>query len=206
MKKNVKKVQQSNKDFGFNVYLGSIIAVGSTSLSGILISYFGADNIEVGYYSISQQFAAPLSLIPNVLATVYFRKFATAKSINKSLLMFVYGISFVSFIIIYIVAEPIVRTIYGEEYIDSVMILHILSLGILLYGVSDVYNRFLLAKGKGKELRNTSYIVGVMLLIANLILIREFGAIGAAMATVISGSIYFIVISFYYVRVKKQYA
>lgn len=206
IKNNAIKIHQSNRKFGFNVYLGSIIAVGSSSLSGILISYFGVNNIEVGYYSISQQFSAPLSLIPNVLATVYFKKFATSSSIDRKLLIVVYGISCISFIIIYFIAEPLVLFVYGEEYIESVRILHFLSFGMLLYGISDVFNRFLLAKGKGKELRNASYIVGVILLLSNVVLINNLGAVGASMAMVISGLVYFIVILMYYLKAIKQYA
>lgn len=201
--KNTKKIHQSNKQFGFNVYLGSVVAVGSTSLSGILISYFGVNNVEVGYYAISQQFAAPLSLVPNVLATVYFKKFATSDSINKKLLFFVYGISFISFITVYFISKPVVLIVYGNEYLDSVKILRLLIFGILLYGIADVYNRFLLSKGQGKVLRNTAYIVGIVLLFFNIILISKLGAIGASIATIISGLTYLIVIVVYYNKIKK---
>ena len=75
LKKQFLKVIESNRKFGFNIYLGSLFAVGASSLSGILIGYFGVDNTEVGYYSIALQLSAPLSLIPNVMATVFFKKF-----------------------------------------------------------------------------------------------------------------------------------
>lgn len=205
IKNNAVKIHKSNREFGFNVYLGSVIAVGSSSLSGLLISYYAVNNVEVGYYSISQQLVAPLGLIPNILATVYFKKFSTSKNIDRSLLIFVYGTSFVSFIIIYFMAEPIIIFIYGKEYIESIRILHLLSFGMLIYGISDVFNRFLLAKGKGKELRNASYIVGIVLLFSNFLLINKFGGLGASMAMIISGFTYFIVILIYYLKVTKEY-
>ena len=205
IRNNAINIHKTNREFGLNVYLGSVIAVGSSSLSGLLISYYAVNNVEVGYYSISQQLVAPLGLIPNILATVYFKKFATSNSIDRNLLTFVYGTSFVSFIVIYFMAEPIIIFIYGREYIESVRILHLLSFGMLLYGISDVFNRFLLAKGKGKELRNASYIVGFVLLFSNFILINKFGGMGASMAIIISGFTYFIVILICYLKVIKQY-
>lgn len=206
VKRNIAEVNKVNREFGFNVYLGSVVAVGASSLSGILISYFGTNNVEVGYYTIAQQFAAILPLIPNILATVYFKRFAAAESIDKKILMSVYGISLLSFITIIFTARPIILFFYNEEYIESVNILYLLSFGMLLYGVADVFNRFLLAKGKGKELRNASYIVGIILIVSNFLLINSFGAIGASIAIIISGLSYLIVILRYYLKAIRQYA
>jgi O-antigen/teichoic acid export membrane protein len=95
--------------------------------------------------------------------------------------------------------------IYGEDYLECVNLLYYLSIGSLLYGISDFYNRFLLSKGKGKELRNSSFIVGIILIISNLILINILGAKGAAFATIISGISYFCLILYYYNKVCKSY-
>jgi len=203
LKNRIVEIKDANRKFGFNVYLGSLFAVGASSLSGILIGYFGINNIEVGYYSIALQLSAPLSLIPNVIATTSFKKFANSQTIDKKLLMAMYSISLLTLVIIYIIAKPIVLTIYGADYIESVYLLYYLSIGSVLYGISDFYNRFLLSKGKGKELRNSSFFVGGVLIISNFILINLLGAKGAAIATIISGLAYLGIIIYYFKRVSN---
>jgi O-antigen/teichoic acid export membrane protein len=43
-KKRTKEIWMYNKNFGFNVYLGSLFAVGFSILSQVLIGYFGSNN------------------------------------------------------------------------------------------------------------------------------------------------------------------
>lgn len=201
IKTRIQEIKVANNKFGFNVYVSSLFAVGASSLSGVLIGYFGINNIEVGYYNIALQLTAPLSLIPNVLATTSFKKFANSQKIDKKILSIMYVISFTLIILIFIIAKPIILMIYGDDYIECVYLLYYLSIGSLLYGIADFFNRFLLAKGKGKELRNSSFIVGGVLIISNIILINFLGAKGAAFANIISGLSYFCIIIYYYKKV-----
>jgi O-antigen/teichoic acid export membrane protein len=62
-----------------------------------------------------------------------------------------------------------------------------------------------LSKGKGIELRNSSFVVGVILIISNLILINILGATGAAISTIISGISYYLIILYYYKNVCNKY-
>lgn len=203
LKKRFLEIKNANKNFGFNIYLGSLFAVGASNLSGVLIGYFGVNNLEVGYYSIALQLSAPLSLIPNVIATTSFKRFASIDYIDKKTLQIMYGISLLLIVIIFIIAKPIVLMIYGNNYIECVYLLYCLSIGSVLYGISDFYNRFLLAKGKGKELRNSSFIVGGVLITSNFILINMLGSKGASYATIISGLSYFSIIIYYYKKTTK---
>ncbi|EKT3956153.1 oligosaccharide flippase family protein [Flavobacterium psychrophilum] len=198
LKYRFREVFTANKNFGFNVYIGSLFAVGASSISGILISYFGVNNTEVGCYSIALQLSAPLSLMPNVLATTFFKKFICADLIDKKLVYTMVGISLFSLLIIVFISNPIIVLIYGKEYLESVYLLYGLSLSSVIYGIGDFFNKFLLSKGKGVELRNASFLVGTTLMISNLILINKFGAKGAALSTIISGTLYLVIILKYY--------
>lgn len=206
--KNIKsrfiEVIAANKKFGFNIYIGALVAVGMSSLSGILIGYFGVNNISVGYFTIACQLCAPLAMIPNVMATVYFKKFANSHKIDKRLIFLMFVIIVVALFIIFLLAEPIVNIIYGPSYYDAISLIKLSAIGFLLYGVGDFFNRFLLANGKGKELRNTSFYVGTTLLIANFVLIKYYAAEGAAVAKIIAGIIYSLVILYYYNLTVKQ--
>lgn len=203
-KKNVLDTWSINKSFGFNVYIGAIVSLGASSISGILIGQFGLSNIEVGYYSIALQFSAPLALIPNVIATSSFKDFSQGGSISDSLLISTIGISLFALLLIYLTSSYIIEIIYGSEYLNAITMVRITSFGAILYGISDFFNRFLLANGYGQALRNTSFVVGGVLLISNLVLIKIFGGIGASMSYVFAGLTYLSVIVYYYKRTKSE--
>mgnify|MGYP003575211168 CR=1 FL=1 len=192
------------KQFGFDIYLGSLVATGSGSLSGILISYFSINNVDVGYFTLATLLSSPLALIPNIIATVQFKKFANSNKIQTSLTLATLALSFGLLILTMILARFVITAFFGDEYVDAVILLRVLSFGYILYGFGDFFNRFLLAKGKGKELRNASIYIGITLLVANFIMISLYGAMGAAIARIISGLVYVLVILYYYRKEVKR--
>lgn len=204
--KNVKyrtlQVWKANSHYGFHIYVGSIFAVGISSLVSILISYFEKDNAPVGFYNIALQLSAPLTLIPNVVATVMFKHFAIQPQISKKVICFMLLISLLTMVSIILIAKPLIVTIYGEQYTASIKLVNFLALGSLLYGIADFYNRFLLSKGRGAELRNASIIVGTILFISSISLISSFGVEGAAYSKIIAGVFYILSMLFFYEKAK----
>ncbi|MCS4301644.1 oligosaccharide flippase family protein [Chryseobacterium sp. BIGb0232] len=197
-RRRLSEVLVGNKQFGFDIYFGALIASGSSSLSGILISHFGVNNVEVGYYTLATLLASPLSMIPNIIATTQFKNFAQSLFIPPKMILLTFGLSTFLMLFIIFAARPIVSVFFGKEYLDSIVMLQYLSIGFVFYGIGDFFNRFLLAKGKGKELRNASFLVGFTLLIANILFIYLYGGEGAAFARILSGLMYALVILYYY--------
>lgn len=203
IKHKIKRIFVSNRVFGFNIYLGALVAVGTSNLSGVLIGYFGVDNTSVGFYNIALQFSAPLALIPNIIATVFFKQFVSDLKIDRKLIVITFVITILCLLALIIIVRPLIVFVYGVEYLASASLTLYLGLGAILYGVSDFFNRFLLSKGRGKELRNISIIVGIALLFANVILIQFWGALGAAYSKIIAGSIYFIIVTTVYRKIRQ---
>jgi O-antigen/teichoic acid export membrane protein len=56
----------------------------------------------------------------------------------------------------------------------------------MVRGVTMVYNSFLSAQARGKELRNASAVLTISNLVLNFMLIPRFGALGAAWASFIA--------------------
>lgn len=198
IKKSLKKIWDSNLQFGFNIYIGSVFAVGIANLTGVLISYFISDTSNVGFYNLSLQLATPLTLVPNILATVLFTRFVNENKIKKEyeILVLVICISIAFFL--FILSDTIVDFLYGEKYVYVAKLLNYLLIGSLLYGIANFYNKFLLAKGRGKELRNASFVVGFILLISNIFLIKIFGVLGAAYSYILAGLANCLCIFYYY--------
>lgn len=196
----IKEIWHFNKTYGFNVYFGTIFNVAISSLSGLLIGYFGINNAGVGYYALALTIAEPLSFIPNVIATTHYKDFSTKNNIPARLTLVTLGVSASALILCWLLVGPFIRIFYGYEFRPVISLTFIVSIGVILNGFADYYNRFLGAHGQGKALRNSAIIVGIIVMICNFTLIPYFGETGAAYTRVISGIIYILSMLWFYRR------
>lgn len=205
--KRFKEIWLYNKSFGLNVYIGSVLAVGFASLNQILISYFSINNSGVGFYTLALTFCAPLSLIPNTIATVYYKEFARSARVSPKILKITLLISVLALISLWLVIKPFILFFYGEEFKSVINYSYIVSVGVLAHGFGDMYNRFLGANGEGVALRNSAFIVGFFSILISFTLIPLFGVYGAITAGFAAGFIYLIAIySYYFKFTSKHYA
>jgi O-antigen/teichoic acid export membrane protein len=204
IKVRIKEIFNFNKKFGFNVYVGSLFSNVFAQLAGVLISYFGSDNAGVGYYSLALTLVGPLSLIPNVIATTHYKDFATIDKVPKKLLKITLFISLSATIALLVIIPPFIHIFYKKEFSEVIKLSYIASVGVMLYGLSDFFNRFLGSHGDGKALRNSSILVGISILVFNAILIPILHEVGAAITYLISGVVYFSTIIWYYRKMIKN--
>jgi O-antigen/teichoic acid export membrane protein len=207
IKARLQEIWNYNKSFGFNVYFGSLFAVGFGQLTHILISYFSIDNSGVGFFSLAITFTMPLTFIPNTIATTHYKDFSTSKGVSKKLLLITLGLSIAALIGLWIVVPPFIRFFYGSEFESVILLNFIVSIGAVTHGFGDFYNRFLGANGQGKALRNSSIIVGISILTFSLLFIPRWGEYGAAYAKLIAGFVYLVsILTYYYKFVKNHIA
>lgn len=199
----LREIWYYNKSYGFHVYIGAVFSVGVASLTGVLISYFGQNNSGVGYYSLALALTNPLQFIPNTIATTNYKEFAVNLTIPKKLTQLTLLLTSLSLILLWIVVPPFINHFYGSGFHPVIYVNFIVSIGVACYGLADYYNRFLGAHGHGKLLRNTSFIVGFIILIFNLTLIPKYGANGAAYTRLLGGVAYLLCMLYYYKKVIK---
>lgn len=203
-KERIKEIAAFDKSFGLNVYIGSLFAVGLGYLTEILISYFGMDNTDVGFYSLALTLTQPLAFIPATIATTHYKSFAGAEGISRKLLMTTLALSAASVVALWVIVPPFIKFFYGNDFLPVIGINFIVCIAIFLYGLADFYNRFIQANGQGARLRNASFVVGLTTLAGNLLLIPKLGAYGAAYSRIITGAVYLGVIYFYYIKTVKE--
>lgn len=194
----IKEIWDFNKSFGFDVYVGSIFALGFAQLTSVLISYYGVDNKGVGFFALALVLCMPLAFIPNTIATTHYKDFSEGKSIPGRLMMVTVLLSVLSVVGLWLIVPPFVRHFYGVQFEAVTGISSILAIGVMIHGLGDFFNRFLGANGQGKALRNSSFLVGASTLVSSLLLIPVWGETGAAYVRVITGCVYFAVIIYCY--------
>ena len=203
-KSKISDIIKIDKEFGIQVYLGNIFSTAFTALMPIFLSYFGEDNAGVGFYSLSLMLSQPLSFIPVVVATSHYQKFADYKSIPRKLMTMTFLISCAAMVFLWIFVTPFIKFFYTPEFSPVIYLTIISSVGTLLYGISDFFSRYLMAQGKGKPLRNSSFIVGFITLAMSVALIPWIHETGAAITHVAAGLVYFFIIVFYYRKCAKE--
>lgn len=185
-----KEIYNKNKKFGLNIYLGALLSVGVANMMGLIISKYCVNNIELGFYNIALQITTPLTLIPNILSTVLFARFANNQDLTKKIILSVTMISIVVYLSLFLLSDIIISVIFGSSYLPASKLIKILGLGCLLYGIADFFNRYLLAKGESVIIRNIATTIGICYLTSGFILIPILYAEGASFARVLTGVIY----------------
>ena len=187
-----------NKSYGFHVYIGAAFSVGVAQLTPVIISYFGVNNSGVGFYALAIALSNPLQFIPNTIATTNYKEFANHKRIPAKLTRITLLLTGCSLVALWIIVPFFIKFFYGSKFESVIYINFVVSIGVALYGIADYYNRFLGARGHGKLLRNTSFVVGTLILVFNFVLIPRFGANGAALTRLLGGITYLTCVLYYY--------
>ncbi len=206
LRTNLRALWVANKDHGFQVYIGTLAGVATGHLAAIFIGLFGDSNVDVGYFSLAVRLAMPLTLIPATVATTFFREFAHRESIPRSATMATLVASGLSLGAFLLLAGPVVRLLYSVEFAGVVPLLQVCAVAAVCHGFGDYYNRFLGAKGKGRDVRNGAILTGICNLVGFTFLVAEFGAMGAAGTKVIASVVYCAAMYLAYRKVTRRSA
>ena len=174
-----------------------------TVLDRTMIGKIISDKTEVGYYTQGENLIKLLLTIITALGTVMLPRIAKSFAdkdydkirdyIYKSFNM-VFLLSFPMIAGIIIVADIFVPKFFGPGYDGVAIIMIVISPILLLIGMSNVIGIQYLLPTKHQKEFTISVICGACVnFIINLILIRKFYAVGAAIGTVIAESVVTIV-------------
>lgn len=204
LKERMGAIRKHHRTYGIHLYTGILFSAGAISLTGILLSYFSDDNTGVGFFTLAVAIARPMALIPGVIATTWFKDFASQERMGRKLFLNTMLLSVISLAGLWLLAGPFIRFFYSDDFLPVIFLVHLSGIGMLLYGIGSYYNRFLEAKGQGKSVRNTHIAMGLVLLVSNLILIPVYGPEGAAAAMIIASAVYCTGMWAFYRRWLKQ--
>jgi len=192
-----KLIFTENKNHGFQIYIGALVSNGTLHLSSFIIAYY-LDNTNVGYFNLANTIATPLSMIPQVVGTAYFKDFANSDRIPKKVISSTILISLLAFGAFILMIKYVIVFLYSEDYLPVVTLIYYISFAYVIQGLYLVLNRFLSAHGIGKELKNASFIRGAVNIIGFVVLIKLIGTVGACITLVFSNVSYFLYLAIQY--------
>ena len=205
LKQTFKALQKENKSYGLQVYYGSLTNVSVQYIAGITLGLFATNNTYVGFYSLAITVTSPLAMLPSIIGTTYFKRFAHENSISRKILIATFSMALLSMIGFVILIYPVVDFLYDDRYSNVALFACILSIGFTFHGLGDVFNRFLGAHGQGKSLRNGAFISGAIALLGYTLGVYYFGIWGAIFTKISASISYFASMAIFYITfLKKQ--
>lgn len=191
-------LNEENRSYGFNVYLGSLANVATSYIAGITLGKFCEDNANVGFYTLAVTLSMPLTMLPSIIGTTYFKRFAEQNKIERKVLKTSALLTVVSCLLYIFCIKYIVAFMYDDSYAVVGSIAAWLAIGMSLHGLGDMFNRFLGAHGKGREIRNGAFACGGMLIIGSILFVWLWGITGAVATKILSDAVYFGAMFWYY--------
>ena len=198
MKVNIRELNKENKNYGLQLYYGSLFMLGSTYIAGISLGVFNSDNSNVGFYTLAMTVTSPLSLLPGIIGTTYFKEFAKMNRIPIKVLNVTVLMTLVSCICFIILVRPFVEFLYSEDYAQVGSYAMWLSAGFCIQGVGDMINRYLGSHGLGAPIRNSSIANGVIKMFGFTLFVYIWGIWGAIVTNLVASTAYCLILAYYY--------
>lgn len=158
-----------------------------------LITYMIADAATVSSYKIGTTIPLALIFIPNSIIMFVYPYFASHNRDRRwfaanarKLYKYTFAMNLLIAAALFILAPLIIRLLWGERYMDSVAVFRILSVEYLISATFRVNSSSLLATmRKVKANLYINLVSGVVNVVLDYLMIRHFGYVGAAWATLI---------------------
>jgi O-antigen/teichoic acid export membrane protein len=178
--------------------------------SDIIMVKYLSSNLETGYYNAAFTIMAGLLLIPSVLFGKYllpkYHRWANKDRIKfykaykkGNQLMLISGLFIL--IVLVVSSKNLVPIVFGESFSKAVILVNILAFSIPVSFVSYSVGATLVTKNHMKYKVKLMGSVALLNVLLNLFLIPNYGAKGAAFATIISNILLFVL---YLISVKKM--
>lgn len=155
---------------------------------------------EIGYYSASQRVAQILYTLPAIFASSAFpamtrfikqKEIGRARNLNEKLISALYFIAIPLTIGGIILSAPLIKFIFGQEYLPASASFQILIATLLIHFPGAILGNLIMAHNQQKQLVKYVIIGSASNVIFNVLLIPSLGISGAAIATLISQFAYF---------------
>ncbi|MBE6380226.1 MAG: hypothetical protein E7047_04785 [Lentisphaerae bacterium] len=204
MKKSFRMLSEENRRYGWMVYCGSVSNVSLAYLAGVTLGFFTRDNSNVAFYTLSLTLAMPLSMLPGIIGTVMFKRFAAENSIPRKVIVASVSLTLAAWVFFVLLITPVVTFFYPPAYGAVAVWASLLSLGMAIHGLGDMFNRFLGAHAQGRALRNGAILSGVVLLAGNILLVWLWGLRGAVITRILGSLASCGSMVYYYIKYVKS--
>ena len=204
LRANYADLRRDNRDYGRHLYISQLVAVATNYLAGVTLGLFNTDNATVGFYTLALTVTFPLSTLPAIVGTTYFKQFAQQPRIPRKVLWVTFLATAATCLAFVLLIKPLVVFLYTEQYRTVGVFAQWMSLSFCLHGLGDMFNRYLASHGQGRPVRNASLASGIVKLVGFTLLVWLWDTTGALITLTASEAVYFIMLWISYGRYTKH--
>ena len=181
----VRELLEGAHRYGFQIYVGRVLAMGTYNMDVLMLGAF-TNASAVAYYSLAGAIASSAGLPVTGLAAALFARMTGLPRLDRRWLVAAWGAGFATLPITWGLTRVTVASVFGSRYAPIVGLVIPLCFAQIVRGVTGIYNSFLSAHGRGRELRNAATVLTASNVLLNVLLIPRFGATGAAWASLLA--------------------
>lgn len=182
---------KDNIRYGLKAYLAAFFAFLVLRIDLLMVKYMlGAE--QTGYYSIAVTMADMVYMLPVVIGTILFPKLSAMPNSQKKWKFtkkVTAGLGLVIAIlagVAALLAEPVVRLLYGQAFVPSVPAFVWLMPGIVLLSINVVYMNYFASIGMPLITVYSPGTAAILNITLNLKLIPQLGIVGASISSTLS--------------------
>ena len=178
---NIVLIFSELRSFGRHLFVANIASMLIFYTDKFMLAYF-LDADQLAFYALAFTLTVPLVYFSTALSSSMYKEFANQQRIEPFIvkLNMIIILTLVSLLIIF--RKFIVFELFSPIFAPSVNVLVILAIAFCFVGFASPYTMFFKAKKRGKEVRNITLSVVILLFILSIIFIPLMGIIGAAIA------------------------
>lgn len=196
LKVNYKILKQKNKDFGWDIYFGSVSNQTTYKLDEIFITFF-INTTQLGFYTLASIICSPMVHLSKALTSALYKRFATSKKVPAK--VFIYNTLWLLACVVglYFLSDLIVYYLFGEEFSKVGEFVVLLSLAYFFQGAYQPFS-FLTAKSQGRSVRNVAFAEAIVNVVGNIFLILWLDIYGVILASILARLTHFLGLYYYY--------
>ncbi len=199
----IREIFAANKTLGLQTYIGALFSIVSTRALNVIVDTYITKS-EYALFSLAITISAPMGPFISTIGSVMFKRFNQYNEMGKRFITMISGITALSAVVYVLGIRFLTPVIFGEFYRGSIVYSQVLGVGALMVGLGDVFNRFIVVKGKGKYIRNSAIAAGIVNIVIATLLITSMKAVGVTISTVASNITYLLFMIGSYVIVVRE--
>lgn len=184
--------------YGGKAYLGNLAQFLNYRLDIFIVAYF-LGPVAVGLYGVAVGLAERLWMIPGSISVVLFPRIssldhAEANKLTPQASRHTFFIVTSISLILAIFSKPLIKLLFGPEYLPSAMPFVILLPGVVALSITKVLTSDLAGRGKPQFGMLSSLLALPITIILDIVLIPKWGISGAAFASTVAYTLATIVV------------
>ena len=177
--------------YGFKLYIANMLShINLYASQAIVIAYCAP--AQVAFFSIAQQMGQLVNKFSDAMAVFLFPRISkeTNQTVSSDLASKAYRVTLVMLLPIIMVAPflfyPLIYLIYGESYVAVVYPFFIILPGLILSAAASNLGMFFQGVGRADLIAKISFVPLIVQIALGLLLVPQFGIIGAALSFLFS--------------------